>query len=85
VNVLIIGIIGVVILLIGLFWAGARTGTLAKDQRIWLDYGNFFIVATGLAGVLLGFVIILQFKPPADGAQALGFHRDFIALNFNAS
>jgi hypothetical protein len=67
------GSLAVVLLLIGLIWAGARTGTLSQGQRIWLDYGNFYIVAIGLAGVLLGFLIILQFKPPADETQALGF------------
>ena len=72
-NPLTIGIIAVAILLIGLFFAGARTGTLAKDQRTWLDYGNLFIVASGLAAVLIGFLVILQVAPPADGTQALGF------------
>jgi hypothetical protein len=67
------GIIGVVLLLIGLIWAGARTGTLSQGQRIWLDYGNFYIVAIGLAMVLIGFLIILQLHQPEDGAQALGF------------
>src|SRR5215213_9565732 len=73
VNLLVVGIIAVAILLSGLFWAGVRTGTLAQDQRTWLDYGNFFIVASGLAAVLIGYLVIMQFAPPADGAQALGF------------
>jgi hypothetical protein len=73
-NYLIVGVIVVVaILLVGLFWVGARTGTLTQDQKTWLDYGNFFIVASGLAAVLIGFLVILQFAPPADGTQALGF------------
>lgn len=71
---LIVGaIVAVAILLIGLFWAGARTGTLTRDQRAWLDYGNFFIVASGLASVLIGFLVTLQFAPPDGGTQALGF------------
>src|SRR5919107_3533669 len=73
VSYLIVGVIVVVaILLIALFWAGARAGTLTQDQKVWLDYGNFFIVASGLASVLIGFLIILQVAPPADGTQALG-------------
>lgn len=73
VSYLIVGVIVVVaILLIALFWAGTRTGTLTQDQKVWLNYGNFFIVASGLASVLIGFLIILQVAPPADGTQALG-------------
>jgi hypothetical protein len=67
------GILAVVLLLIGLIWAGARTGTLSQGQRIWLDYGNFYIVAIGLAMVLIGFLIILQLHQPQDGPEALGF------------
>ena len=71
---LIVGVVAVVaVLLVGLFWAGARTGRWTQDQRTWLDYGNFFIVASGLASVLVGFLVILQFAPPDDGTQALGF------------
>lgn len=74
VNYLIVGVIVVVaILLIALFWAGARTGTLTQGQKTWLDYGNFFIVASGLVSVLIGFLVILQFAPPDDETQALGF------------
>ncbi len=67
------GCLVIVILLAGLFWAGARTGTVVQDQKTWLDYGNFFIVASGLASVLIGFLIILRVAPPADETQALGF------------
>jgi hypothetical protein len=67
------GILAIVALLIGLIWAGARTGTLAQGQRIWLDYGNFYIVAIGLATVLIGFLVILQVHQPKDGSEALGF------------
>jgi hypothetical protein len=68
-----VGIIAVTILLIGLVWAGVRTGKLPKDQHTWLDYGNFFIVATGIAAVIIGFLVILQFAPPEDDVQGLGF------------
>jgi hypothetical protein len=71
---LIAGIIAVPILLIALFWAGVRSGTKSKDQQSWLDYGNFFIVATGLAAGLLGFLIVLLFLGRfTDTAQGLGF------------
>jgi hypothetical protein len=71
---LVAGVIAVPILLIGLFWAGARMGKFPKDQQTWLDYGNFFIVATGLAAVLVGFFIILLLLARfGDTAQALGF------------
>jgi hypothetical protein len=71
---LVIGIIVVPILLIGLFWAGARTWTKTKDQQLWLDCGNFFLVATGLAAVIFGFLIILHFLDRfTDTVQALGF------------
>jgi hypothetical protein len=71
---LIAGVIAVPILLIGLFWAGASMGKFPKDQQTWLDYGNFFIVATGLAAVLVGFFIILLLLTRfGDVAQALGF------------
>jgi hypothetical protein len=62
-NPLTTGIVAVAILLIGLFFAGTRTGTLAKDQRTWLDSRNLFIVASGLAAVLIGFLVILQVAP----------------------
>jgi hypothetical protein len=79
VNYLIVGVVSVVaLLLVGLYWSGARTGKWAQDQRTWLDYGNFFIVASGLAAILVGFAIILQFAPPDDGTQALGFLTAFI-------
>jgi hypothetical protein len=78
VNYLMVGIVSVVaVLLVGLFWAGARTGKWAQDQRTWLDYGNFFIVASGLAAVLVGFAAILQIAPP-DGTEALGYLTAFI-------
>jgi hypothetical protein len=71
---LIAAIIAVPILLIGLVWAGVRTGTVNKDQRVWLDYGNFFIVALGLVAVLIGLLIILLILDRfTDTTQALGF------------
>ena len=67
------GILAVAVLLIGLIWAGARTGAIAQGQRIWLDYGNFYIVAIGLATVLIGFLVVLQVYQPKDGSEALGY------------
>jgi hypothetical protein len=73
-SLLVVAIIAVFILLIGLFWAGSRTGIFAKGQRTWLDYGNLFIVASGLAVVLTGFLFILLFLDRfTDKVQALGF------------
>jgi Bacterial Ig-like domain (group 1) len=74
-NLYVIGgaILAVVVLLVGLFWAGVRTGTLSQGQRTWQDYGNFYIVAIGLALVVIGFLIVLQIYQPTDGAEALGF------------
>jgi hypothetical protein len=59
-----------VILLVALFIAGIRTAPLVENQRGWLDYGNFFIVAAGIVGVLVAWFAILQFPP---SKQALGF------------
>jgi hypothetical protein len=71
---LLAAIIAVPILLIGLVWAGVRTGTVNKDQRVWLDYGNFFIVAAGISAVLIGLLIILLILDRfTDTTQALGF------------
>jgi hypothetical protein len=71
---LIAAIIVVPLLLIGLVWAGLRTGTVPKDQRTWLDYGNLYIVASGIAAVLIGFLIMLLFLDRfTDRDQALGF------------
>jgi hypothetical protein len=71
---LIVTIVVILVLLIGLFLAGRRTGTVPRDQRTWLDYGNFFIVASGLAAVLIGFLFMLLFLDRfANGDQALGF------------
>jgi hypothetical protein len=53
--------------------AGALTGGSPKDQWTWLSYGNFYIVATGIAAVLVGFIVTFRLKPPEDDVQALGF------------
>ena len=72
-DYLIVGVVaGVAVLLAGLFWVGVRTGRWTEDQKTWLDYGNFFIVASGLAAVLVGFLVILRVAPPGDKTQALG-------------
>jgi hypothetical protein len=59
-------------------WLLIRTGvgknTLSQGQKSWLDYGNFYIVALGIAAVIIGFLVVLLFLDRfADGAQALGF------------
>jgi hypothetical protein len=55
-----------------------RTGvgrkTLSEGERSWLDYGNLYVVAFGIAAVLIGFLVILLFLDRfADRVQALGF------------
>lgn len=48
--------------------------TCFQGKWSWLDYGNFYIVAFGIAAVLIGFLVILPFITPFDDkAQALGF------------
>jgi hypothetical protein len=69
---IVVVLVVVAVLLAGLFWVAARTGRWTEDQKTWLDYGNFFIVASGLAAVLAGFLVILQVAPPGDETQALG-------------
>lgn len=55
-----------------LVWVGKETSFRGKWS--WLDYGNFYIVAFGIAAVLIGFLFILPFLTPFDDeAQALGF------------
>jgi hypothetical protein len=75
-GVTLITIVGIIV--VGSLWgvlvlAGVRIGKSPKDQWTWLDYGNFYIVATGIATVLIGFLVILKLRPPTDGVQALGF------------
>ncbi len=72
-NPLTIGIIAVASVLVGLVLAGALTGKSPKNQWTWLDYGNFYIVATGIAAVLIGFIVTFRLRPPEDNVQALGF------------
>jgi hypothetical protein len=55
-----------------------RTGMgetrLAAGERSWLDYGSFYVVALGIAGILIGFLVILLFANRfTDLTQALGF------------
>ncbi len=55
-----------------------RTGvgrrTLPQGERSWLDYGNLYVVAFGIAAVLIGFLIILLFLDRfTEEVQALGF------------
>ena len=55
-----------------------RTGmgrrTLPQDKRSWLDYGNLFVVALGIAAVVIGFLVILLFPNRfTNGTEALGF------------
>ena len=55
-----------------------RTGlgptTLRQGERSWLDYGSFYVVALGIAGVIIGFLVILLFADRfSDLTQALGF------------
>jgi hypothetical protein len=49
-------------------------GSAPASGRMWLDYGNFFIVALGLVFAMIGFLVVLYFHGGfQDGTQALGF------------
>jgi Big-like domain-containing protein len=53
---------------------GVGSRSVPKDQRSWLDYGNLFVVAFGIAAVIIGFFGILLFLDAfGDKTQALGF------------
>jgi hypothetical protein len=68
---LIVAIVGIVYLLIR---TGVGARMLSQGEQSWLDYGNFFVVALGLAAVLIGFLAILLFANRfTDITQALGF------------
>ena len=57
-----------------LVWAGVGRKALARDERSWLDYGNFYVVVFGVAAVVIGFLVMLLFLDRfADEIQALGF------------
>jgi uncharacterized membrane protein YeaQ/YmgE (transglycosylase-associated protein family) len=71
VFVLIAAIGAIVFLLIR---TGMRSGSLSKDERTWLDYGNLYVVALGIGAVTVGFLVILIFLDQfPDTSQALGF------------
>ena len=71
VFVLIAAIGAIVFLLIR---TGMRSGSLSKDERTWLDYGNLYVVALGIGAVTVGFLVILLFLDQfPDTSQALGF------------
>ena len=71
---LIFALIFFIIIGVGLL---VRVGTKTLPQQVkgsWLDYGNFYIVAFGIAAVLIGFLVVLLFHTTfKDTAQALGF------------
>jgi hypothetical protein len=53
---------------------GIVSGTLSRDERTWLDYGNLYVVALGIGAVTVGFLVMLLFLDQfPDKAQALGF------------
>lgn len=57
-----------------LIYTGIGETRLAAGERSWLDYGSFYVVALGIAGVLIGFLVILLFADRfTDLTQALGF------------
>jgi len=76
---LLIYVVGAVLLStfvsVSLFVAVARSPrTWKKEERSWLDYGNLFIVAFGIAAVIVGFLVLLLFiRPLPDGRGALAF------------
>jgi hypothetical protein len=72
-NPLTVGITAVAVVLVGLVLAGILTGGSPKDQWTWLSYGNFYIVATGIAAVLVGFIVTFRLRPPTTDVEALGF------------
>ena len=77
--ILLFYVVGAVLLLtfvlVALLVAVARSPrTWKKEERTWLDYGNLFIVAFGIAAVIVGFLVILLFIHPfPDGRGALAF------------
>ena len=53
---------------------GMGSGTLSRDERTWLDYGNLYVVALGIGAVTVGFLVMLLFLNQfPNRAQALGF------------
>ena len=74
-----VAVVGLLVFVIAVMaWLMIRTGvgksTLPKDQKSWLDYGNFYIVALGIAAVIIGFLVVLLYLDRfTGGAQALGF------------
>jgi hypothetical protein len=53
---------------------GMGSGTLSRDERTWLDYGNLYVVALGIGAITVGFLVMLLFLNQfPDRAQALGF------------
>lgn len=74
VGVAVFLVLAIVLIAILLIRTGVGGRTLAQGERSWLDYGNFFIVALGIAAVLIGFLVILLFPNRfTDGVTALGF------------
>lgn len=73
VGVLVFLIAVVALMIFLLFRVGVGSETLTQDQRSWLDYGNFYVVALGITAVVIGFLVTLLFLDRfRDGTQALG-------------
>jgi hypothetical protein len=51
-----------------------KTKDVKKEERSWLDYGNFYIVCFGIVKVTVGFLVMLLFiEPFTDRSKALAF------------
>jgi hypothetical protein len=70
--VFLIAVIALIVFLLIRVGVGSRT--VPQGERSWLDYGNFFVVALGIAAIIIGFLITMMFLNRfADTTQALGF------------
>jgi Big-like domain-containing protein len=67
-------LVSIILIATLLIRTGIGRSTLPQGERSWLDYGNLYVAALGIAAVIIGFLVILLFLDHfADGTQALGF------------
>ena len=72
VVVFLIAVVALMVFLLIRVGVGSRT--VPQGERSWLDYANFFVVALGIAAVIIGFLVTMIFLNRfADTTQALGF------------
>ena len=67
-------LVAIFLLAILVIRAGVGRRSMPKDERSWLDYGNFYVVTWGIVAVIIGLLAILLFIDRfEDVTQALGF------------